>query len=286
MSEIPNPFMHIGSGGKTSAPMLFAPVKGRGLLTTPLERPMASLVLRLIVQSRIRSGSGIEVSEADRVVLRRIGAFIAKDAAPREVHFAAPPGLAEIRNTMEQRPVSQAADALQQQGHVKLDNVLPAAHVASFNEYTSRAVREGWVKREEGFSDRFATHNSIAGKAYHATLATLISRIARRPLMPSYSYLTSYLPGADLPLHTDRPQCDYTLALHLGLEDEAPGSWPLRMQKTFDDEACCAYDCRPGEAVLFRGRRLRHGRPPREGQGLYNQILWHFVEEGFEGSLD
>jgi len=47
----------------------------------------------------------------------------------------------------------------------------------------------------------------------HQQLARTISDVARRVLVPSYSYLSLYQGGATLDPHTDREACEYTLSL-------------------------------------------------------------------------
>jgi hypothetical protein len=284
-SEILNPFMHITSGGDKKTPTLVAPVKAQGLVVTPAEPRLASLVWRLIVHSRQSASAAIDVSESDRDALRRVGALIPRHALPREISFSPPRDLEEIRNALMDRPVSEAADALQRLGHVKVSDVLPSDHVALMNDYATQIAREGWLEHEAS-ANRYIAHGSLIGRTYHPVVLLLVARIAGRPLVPSFSYLASYLPGASLPRHRDRPQCDYTLSMHLGQEGGGREDWPLLVQRGFDDPSSCAYHCRPGDAVLYRGTRLRHERPVRTSEKLYNQIMWHFVEEGFAEPLN
>jgi hypothetical protein len=173
--------------------------------------------------------------------------------------------------------MTDAAEHLRLTGQVQLAAVLPSAHVAGLNAYATRAAREGWLHHDR-HSDRFTANDCAAGKAYHTLLVPLMSRIAGRSLIPSYSFLASYRPGAHLPTHTDRAACDYTLTMHLGQDNDQPDDWPLTVQADFDSRSHRSYRLRPGEALLLRGTRLGHGRPARTGPGLYNQLLWHFVE--------
>ena len=51
----------------------------------------------------------------------------------------------------------------------------------------------------------------------------VIEQNVGKKLWPTYSYLRIYDKGSDLPIHKDRPSCEYTVALCLGADpDDQP----------------------------------------------------------------
>src|SRR3546814_1001535 len=70
-------------------------------------------------------------------------------------------------------------------------------------------------------------------------------------------------------VHSDRPSCEHSVSLTLAYSDDLP--WPLEVGSVrvdgegpcfedFGDEPFSAIEMKPGDAVLYRGIDLRHGR--------------------------
>lgn len=52
---------------------------------------------------------------------------------------------------------------------------------------------------------------------------SVVSQNVNKKLFPTYSFLRIYDKGSDLPIHVDRPSCEYTVALCVGaLPDDKP----------------------------------------------------------------
>ena len=67
---------------------------------------------------------------------------------------------------------------------------------------------------------RFSPHRSIARPSHasqvsrlvHEDLTPLVSLLAGRAVAPTYTYFSGYVAGSELPLHTDRDDCEYTVS--------------------------------------------------------------------------
>ena len=57
----------------------------------------------------------------------------------------------------------------------------------------------------------------------------MVAQIAGVAVKPSYAYVSCYQGGADLPMHTDRVQCEYSITLLIDHSPEPTGRspWPL-----------------------------------------------------------
>src|SRR5439155_18013998 len=79
-------------------------------------------------------------------------------------------------------------------------------------------------------------------------------------LYPTYSFLRTYINGAVLDRHRDRPACEISVSLNLG-QDPAK-AWPLWIRGPNGVDA--AY-LEPGDALLYRGIECEHWRERFEG---------------------
>jgi hypothetical protein len=114
-------------------------------------------------------------------------------------------------------------------------------------------------------------HNSAA-------LVELASVLFGAPVIPSYAFLSMYGPDGTCPVHTDVPQCRFTIDLLIsGAED-----WPI-----YIDEI--PYLLAPGEAVCYSGSAQPHYRKPMNQTARSKQanlVFFHWVPAGWAGELD
>ena len=92
--------------------------------------------------------------------------------------------------------------------------------------------------------------------------------------------------GADLPSHTDRPECEYTVSFLI----EKDKNWPIYLHKKkqetankgrtgdkyIDHSECVELDCEEGGIIMFQGCDHLHFRHPYEGKN-YNVVLLHYM---------
>lgn len=107
-------------------------------------------------------------------------------------------------------------------------------------------------------------------------------------LMPTYSYMRFYREGDVCRVHGDRPSCEHSLSLTLDYSDGVP--WPLdvgsewldqptpRIEEDFGGEDYASVAMEPGDAVLYRGVNLRHGRVTPNANAWSAHLFLHWVE--------
>ena len=113
-----------------------------------------------------------------------------------------------------------------------------------------------------------------------------VERAVGKPLRPTYTYLSAYVQGADLPPHTDRADCEFTVSL---LVDKPAGSsWNIyvhlpkqpvkhagRCDATPPLDECAAVDCEAGGVMLFQGTDHVHFRRTLV-DSHYTVLLLHY----------
>ena len=119
--------------------------------------------------------------------------------------------------------------------------------------------------------------NSVYGDpAFEMVMAMSTQDIAKtvgKNLMPQYTYARIYKNGSDLKIHTDRPECQYSVTLSLGGEYKKP--WPIWIKDYAGKSHEVPLDV--GEMVVYHGTELEHWRKKFEGEKQY-QLFMHYVD--------
>ena len=180
---------------------------------------------------------------------------------------------------------SLAAD-LAARGMAELPALLDGAGLAAVRSFYRTLADGGWTTFDREQTGRRVIHNDPVGRHVLCALTPLIGQLVRAPVKPSYSFAAEYRAGDELPRHTDRAQCEYTVSLFV---DHRPGGegepcpWPLVIH-ALDGDVVAGQPA--GGGPIFRGRELPHSRPPL-GAGQTSQMLFlHYVPADFAGSLD
>jgi len=104
-------------------------------------------------------------------------------------------------------------------------------------------------------------------------------------LTPTYSYFRLYTMGDNLKHHRDRPSCEISTTLCLGVNHtnlDYDYSWDIYMQKEGGEKVNLSLN--PGDMIVYRGCDLWHGRP--EFKGLNQAQVFLHYNEIKEGQYD
>lgn len=169
-----------------------------------------------------------------------------------------------------------------------IENLLPTEHVHELGRFFQALAAEGYLSCSEvRGSKRYVAHNHPVARFWHAQLNDRVSQLAGRRTRPSYSFVSVYLAGGDLFWHTDRPPCEYTLTLLLDYAPLDAGSrspWALKLVGR--DGTLHSIHQRIGEALIFKGRELKHGRDKLADGHRSVSLLFHFVDEDYAGEME
>lgn len=106
-------------------------------------------------------------------------------------------------------------------------------------------------------------------------LETVRGRVERATgfrLWPTYSYLRVYKRGNLLKAHRDRPSCEVSMTVNLGMNADAP--WPIWIA---GPKGIASVSLNPGDGLIYRGCDCYHWREPFDGSHLA-QVFLHYVD--------
>lgn len=182
------------------------------------------------------------------------------------------------------RLVVEGKAALQRNRYCVLPQFLDPVLTSSVSHYYNKLISSGeWPLGDAQVKRRHGWHNERVAQFLHNQLIDIMSKIAGRPLKPTYSFASAYRGGAELDAHMDREQCDYTLSL---LIDESPrgvAPWPLWFQAPDGQHKV---NLSIADAVFFRGCELPHWRGASAADHEQINLLFHFVPSEWAGVMD
>lgn len=128
--------------------------------------------------------------------------------------------------------------------------------------------------------NRWFWHNLPLLRFLHRSpeFVKLASGIFGQDVIPSYVFLSMYGPEGVVPLHTDRPQCQFTIDLQISSDDQ----WPIYVSEK-------PYLLEDGEALCYSGTGQPHFRKSMKEDSKatwMNLAFFHFVPNSWQGSLD
>lgn len=167
-----------------------------------------------------------------------------------------------------------------------VNNVLNSELLVLLKEYYKETIENKVWPLGDRQSNRYKAHDEPMSRFLHYEILPLIEKIVGKSMRPTYTYLSAYVKGADLPPHTDRPDCEYTVSF---IVDKPEGSnWNIHVHKPqqkvkhkgrYDEkpplEECEAVDCDAGGLMLFQGTDHIHFREELE-HDYYNVLLLHY----------
>lgn len=113
-------------------------------------------------------------------------------------------------------------------------------------------------------------YNSIEGIKLLVNKNQEVSDIIDESVIPTYCYARIYKNGCDLKKHTDRPECEISLSIHLNGDEQ----WEFYIENVDNEENSVILN--KGDAILYLGQERPHWRNTYNGE-LYSQIFLHYV---------
>lgn len=99
------------------------------------------------------------------------------------------------------------------------------------------------------------------------TKKTKAEEISGLQLLETYTYWRGYIHGSILEDHTDRPSCEISITANI---DSCGNKWPIHMNGNWIDMDI-------GDAVMYLGCEVNHGRKPFQGK-YCAQVFFHYVD--------
>jgi len=172
---------------------------------------------------------------------------------------------------------------------IVIENVIEKEVLQLLNNYYKDAIHKKIFVLGDRQAKRFKAHNEGFSRFLHYELLPLMEHILKKKLRPTYTYLSCYVKGADLPAHTDRKDCEYTVSFLLDKPENA--TWKIYVHKKRQEikykgrhiegaskDECHELDCNPGGMMMFQGIDHIHFREKLEFD-FYNILLLHYRSE-------
>lgn len=167
-----------------------------------------------------------------------------------------------------------------------LNNILRPGANDIFKELYRKAIDDKVFPLGDRQAQRYKAHNEAAARILHYEIHPLIEKIVEEKVYPTYTYTSFYVKGTDLPPHTDRPECTYTVSF---IVDKPEGSnWNIyvdlknqvrknigRCEPISSIEECLPVDCNENGLMIFCGEDHCHFREKLE-YDYYNILLLHY----------
>ena len=182
--------------------------------------------------------------------------------------------------------ITKSAEIFQERNYAPIRNLIHPFHVAALRRYFRNMIRQGrFYLGDEQCSRRYGVHNDGVARFFHQHLTKTVSAVVGEAVKPSYVYSACYLSGAELKKHTDREQCEFsvTLCLDFSPEPEKETPWPIRLDTP---KGMVSVHQALGDGLVYRGTRVPHYRDVLAEGRTSTSIFFHYVPEGFAGSLD
>jgi hypothetical protein len=118
-------------------------------------------------------------------------------------------------------------------------------------------------------------------------LTPTVSELTNCDLLPAYAFFRLYQNGDKLRVHKDRHACEHSLSLTLGYSDDEPWAFNIGQREAgqdappaddFGEEPYSTIAMLPGDAVLYRGPRRRHGRLNPNPNKWSAHLFLHWVD--------
>lgn len=184
-----------------------------------------------------------------------------------------------LRTVREKAPLFE-------RGYLPLSDLIHPFHIGALRRYYRYHTRIGsFPLGDIQVSRRYSAHNEAVARFYHHQLTGVISDLAANVLKPSYAYFAAYQSDSELPWHTDREQCEYsiTMCIDASPEPEDQNPWPLDLQTP---DGLLRVWQRIGEGLLYRGRYIPHARQRLPYGYTSSSLMFHYVDESHQGPLD
>lgn len=181
---------------------------------------------------------------------------------------------------------------LEQTYHIDEYNPVVVEQVinSEIHEYVDQYFKTNISNKVYPFGDRqsqrYKLIDEVMTRLLHLEFLPLIEKIVGKAMKPTYTYISAYVKGADLPPHTDRPECEFTCSYIIG--KPSASNWNIYIDKqkqlekykgrydfTPPKEECLAIDCSENGLMIFNGTDHIHYREQLEYE-YYNIVLLHY----------
>jgi hypothetical protein len=179
---------------------------------------------------------------------------------------------------IDQFNMSNNPDLFVKNKYVHVKNVLTDDMIGLISQYALFDERRNFSLEQGPDPQIHNSHSSYADPLMESLMLymhPIMEKNTGLTLYPTYSYYRVYRPGAELKKHKDRPSCEVSTTVMLGIhyKDAVDYTWPIFMEGTE-----CTME--PGDIVIYRGCDVEHWREEfKAPEGSFHiQAFLHYVD--------
>ena len=150
----------------------------------------------------------------------------------------------------------------------KIINMLDREEVSLAAQYWQ--LRKPFMKKCTQCPNSVAEYGDPFSEALLILKQPIVEDAMGEALLPTYSFSRWYFNKGELPLHSDRPECEISVTLNI----QADKAWKLWVKRKGTKTRGLTLN--PGEAILYQGMKYKHWRTPYTGKECM-QIFLHYV---------
>src|SRR5262249_38165711 len=141
-------------------------------------------------------------------------------------------GYDEAERARWERMCQAARDSFQSRRYAIVRDLIHPLQLSALRQYYRAVLDGGEIPLGDWVADRYYLLGELMATFWPPQLTRLVSRIPGQPVKPLYTSFASYLPGAVLPPHRDRPQSEFVMSLLVDYDPDpgGPCGWPLLIQ--------------------------------------------------------
>ena len=144
--------------------------------------------------------------------------------------------------------------------------------VASYLE--NRIFRKDWVEvntNDPHIVSKFSYYADPLLEVFLEMYRGEVEKHTGLNLLPTYSYARVYQPGEELKPHVDRPSCEVSTTVSVTYNGDISDIYMQYNGKRV------AISLNPGDAVIYKGCKVVHGRDVLKSDQIVVQFMLHYV---------
>ena len=192
----------------------------------------------------------------------------------------------ENERRMMTATLSNSSNEFERDGFAVVQKVIGRSQINAMAAFYREFQRLGFMKfGEELVPLRFAAPLEPLAGTIHRDLTTLMSSIVGESVKPSYCYVGSYVSGASLIPHVDRPQCEFSFSLQMDYDpmpETEISPWPLYLTTK---SGATPIHLGNGDCLAYKGCEIEHFRDVLPDGHRSVSLFLHYVPLDFDGPL-
>lgn len=167
---------------------------------------------------------------------------------------------------------------------INLKHILNDEMAEMVKSYYDKTIKADVFALGDRQSKRYRANNEPFSRLLHYEILPLIEHITKQKLRPTYTYLSCYVKGSDLPAHTDREDCQYTVSFLVNKDKDwavycDPEKQPVKGRGRYPEfkqnENHIGMIGEPNGLIMFNGEDHIHWRNEYMGE-RYDVLLLHY----------